>query len=94
MQGDRSPILTGAQRLPAPPTLATDGGRRHRPFEHRPDGYAALAASLGLEADAFEAELLHRSDYLTSLGARGICDPVSVAYALAEYPTDPEGAAS
>jgi hypothetical protein len=101
MEGDRSPILTGAQRLPAPPTLATDGGRRHRPFVHDPAAYTVLAGSLGLEADAFEAELLHRSDYLTSLGERGICDPVSVAYALAEYATDPsappdpsEGAAS
>ncbi len=89
MEGDRSPILTGAQRLPAPPTLATDGGRRHRPFVHDPAAYTVLAGSLGLEADAFEAELLHRSDYLTSLGERGICDPVSVAYALAEYATDP-----
>ncbi len=87
MQGDRSPVLTGAQRLPTPPMLASDEGRARRPFEHHADAYAVLAASLGLEADAFEAELVHRSDYLTSLGARGICDPVSVAYALAEYPS-------
>ena len=98
MQGDRSPILTGAQRLPAPPTLATDGGRRHRPFEHDPSAYAVLACTLGLEPDAFEAELLHRSEFLASLGERGICDPVSVAYALADYasvpPDSSEGAAS
>ena len=88
MQGDRSPILTGAQRLPTPPMLASDEGRAHRPFEHHPAAYAVLAASLGLQADAFEAELLHRSDFLTSLGERGICDPVSVAYALADYPSE------
>jgi hypothetical protein len=92
MQGDRSPILTGAQRLPTPPTLASDEGRAHRPFEHHPDAYAVLAAGLGLEADAFEAELAHRSAFLASLAERGICDPVSVAYALAEYPS--EGASS
>lgn len=88
MQGDRSPILTGAQRFPAPPTLATDEGRSHRPFEHDPGAYAVLAASLGTAADALETELLHRSAFLTTLGERGICDPVSVAYALAEYPSE------
>jgi hypothetical protein len=92
MQGDRSPRLTGAQRFPAPPTLAGDGGRALRPFEHDTDSYAILAASLGLEAEAFEAELAHRSAFLTNLGNQGICDPVSVAYALAAYPA--EGAAS
>lgn len=93
MAGERSPRLTGAQRFPAPPTLATDGGRAHRPFEHDADSYAILAASLGLEAQAFEAELAHRSAFLTNLGTQGICDPVSVAYALADYPDPPgEGA--
>ncbi len=92
MQGERSPQLTGAQRLPAPPSLPTDGGRADRPFEHDPDAYAILAAGLGLEADAFEVELLHRSAFLTSLGNRGICDPVSVAYALTEYPGLDQGA--
>ncbi len=88
IEGERSPILTGAQRFPAPPTLATDGGRAHRPFVHDSDAYAVLAASLGLEADALEAELLHRSAFLTGLGERGICDPAAVAYALADYPSD------
>jgi hypothetical protein len=92
MQGDRSPRLTGAQRYPAPPTLAGDGGRALRPFEHDASAYAILAASLGLGADAFEAELAHRSAFLTNLGNQKICDPVSVTYALADYPA--EGAAS
>jgi hypothetical protein len=93
MEGERSPQLTGAQRFPAPPMLATDGGRAHRPFEHDADAYAKLAASLGERADAFEAELRHRSDFLTNLGNQGICDPVSVAYALTEYSGRPgEGA--
>ncbi len=88
MEGDRSPILTGAQRFPAPPTLATDGGRGHRSFVHDQEAYAVLATSLGLPADALEDELLHRSDFLADLGNRGICDPVSVAYALAQYPSE------
>jgi hypothetical protein len=93
MEGERSPQLTGAQRFPAPPMLATDGGRAQRSFEHDPESYAKLAASLGEAADAFEAELRHRSDFLTNLGNQGICDPVSVAYALTDYSGRPgEGA--
>ena len=88
IEGDRSPSMTGAQRLPAPPILATDGGRAHRSFVHDPEAYAMLATSLGLSADALEEELRHRSDFLADLARRGICDPVSVASALAEYPSE------
>lgn len=92
MAGERSPRLTGAQRLPAPPTLPSDGGRAILPFEHDPAAYAVLAASLGTTADEFEAELQDRSDFLASLDTRGICDPVSVAYALTGYPIPKERA--
>jgi hypothetical protein len=51
-----------------------------------------LAASLGLGADALEAELAARSDYLAALAERGICDPASVAVALSQYPSLSEGA--
>ena len=92
LEGGRSPSLTGAQRDPEPPLLAGDGGRSSRPLIHDAGAYAVLAASLGLEADALEAELAARSEYLTALAERGICDPASVAAALTEYPSLPEGA--
>jgi hypothetical protein len=85
IQGDRSPSLTGAQRLPAPPMLPDDGGRSTRAFEHDPAAYAVLAGSLGLSADAFEAELAHRSAFLEDLARQGICDPPSVAAAVRSY---------
>ena len=53
---------------------------------HEPDGYAALAATLGLSAEALEEELAHRSAYLGRLAERSICEPPEVAAALAEYP--------
>jgi hypothetical protein len=86
ISGDRSPSLTGAQRLPSPPLLPDDGGRSSRPFEHDPAAYGVLAASLGLDADAFEVELAHRSAFLEDLAARGICDPPAVAAAVRSYP--------
>jgi hypothetical protein len=89
IEGDRSPRLTGAQRLPVPPMLPSDGGRALRPFVHEPAGYAALAASLGLTADELEAELADRSAFLEALAARGICDPPSVAVAVGDYPDLP-----
>jgi len=92
IEGGRSPSLTGAQRDPEPPMLAGDGGRSRRPLIHDPEAYALLAASLGLSADALEAELAQRAAYLTSLFDRGICDPASVAAAVTEYPALPEGA--
>ncbi|MDQ4034992.1 MAG: hypothetical protein M3153_03605 [Chloroflexota bacterium] len=85
MGGDRSPSLTGAQRLPSPPILPDDGGRAARPFEHDHSAYAVLAASLGLEPMAFEAELADRSRFLEDLAVRGICDPPSVAAAVRSY---------
>jgi hypothetical protein len=85
IEGDRSPSLTGAQRLPAPPMLPDDGGRSTRAFEHDLAAYAVLAHSLGLESDAFEAELAHRSAFLEDLARRGICDPPAVAIAIASY---------
>jgi hypothetical protein len=86
IDGGRSPRLTGAQRLPVPPVLRTDGGRQHRGFTHDQEAYAVLAATLGLSAEALETELANRSAYLVDLAERGICDPPSVADAIAEYP--------
>jgi hypothetical protein len=85
LDGDRSPSLTGAQRLPEPPMLPDDGGRPARPFIHDADAYAALAASLGLAAGALEAELEQRSIFLEDLAKRGICDPPSVAKAIRTF---------
>ncbi|MEX0626527.1 MAG: hypothetical protein WD402_08280 [Chloroflexota bacterium] len=92
LDGGRSPSLTGAQRDPEPPWLAGDGGRSGRLLVHDPAAYAVLAASLGLAPDDLEAELAERSEYLTALADRGVCDPASVASALLDYPSLPEGA--
>ncbi|MBA2264710.1 MAG: hypothetical protein H0W10_08615 [Chloroflexi bacterium] len=86
ISGDRSPSLTGAQRLPTPPMLPDDGGRAARPFEHDPAAYAVLAHSLGIGAEELDKELRHRSAFLEDLAQRGICDPPSVAAAVREYP--------
>lgn len=94
LEGGRSPSLTGAQRDPEPPLLSGDGGRSARPLIHDREAYAVLAASLGLGAEALEAELAERAAYLAILARRGICDPASVAAAVASYPSVPEGAAS
>ena len=85
LEGDRSPRLTGAQRLPAPPMLPDDGGRSERSLVHDSDAYAVLAASLGVEAAALERELRGRGAFLEELAERGICDPPSVARAVREY---------
>jgi hypothetical protein len=90
IDGDRSPSLTGAQRLPAPPMLPDDGGRTSRPFVHDADAYAVLAESLGLDPAAFERELDERGGFLEELARRGICDPVAVALAVRDYPDLPE----
>jgi hypothetical protein len=90
IEGDRSPSLTGAQRLPAPPMLPDDGGRAARPFLHDADAYGVLASSLGLAADELEAEIRARRDFLESLAASGICDPPSVALAVRDYPDLPD----
>jgi len=85
IEGDRSPRLTGAQRMPSPPMLPDDGGRNERPLEHDPAAYALLAATLGMAADAFEAEVSSRAAFLEDLGVRGICDPPDVADAVRSY---------
>jgi hypothetical protein len=85
IEGDRSRSLTGAQRLPSPPMLPSDGGRAARPFIHDPAAYAVLAASLGLTAEGFESELAGRSAFLEGLAARGVCDAGSVASAIRTY---------
>ena len=85
IEGGRSASLTGAQRLPTPPMLSSDGGRTARPFLHDPAAYAVLAASLELSAGEFEAELTHRSGFLEDLAERGICDPQSVAQSIHTY---------
>jgi len=88
IEGDRSPSLTGAQRLPAPPLLPDDGGRGDRPFLHDPAAYRLLADSLGVEADAFEREITDRTAVLEDLAVRGVCDPPSVAAAVRGYRPD------
>ena len=85
LDGERSPSLTGAQRLPAPPMLPDDGGRSILPLIHDADAYAVLAASLGIEPDALEREIAERAAFLEDLAARGVCDPPSVAVAVREY---------
>jgi hypothetical protein len=71
--------------------LPDDGGRTARPFVHDPAAYAILAASIGLEADAFEREITARAAFLEGLADRGICDPPSVAEAIRTFQvsTDP-----
>ncbi len=88
----RSPSLSGAQRLPGPPMLLTDGGRRTAPMLHDPSGYARLAERLGVEPEAFEEEVASRERFLGELAARGICDVVSVAIAVQGYPELPDAA--
>ena len=90
IEGDRSPSLTGAQRLPAPPMLPDDGGRSVRPFVHDAAAYAVLATSLGLGADELELELAERAAFLEDLAGRGVCDPPSVALAIRGYPELPD----
>jgi hypothetical protein len=89
LEGGRSPSLTGAQRLPSPPVLPSDDGRASQRLVHDPEAYALLAASLGLAADAFEAEIAERAAFLEALAERGVCDPPSVAVALGAYPELP-----
>ena len=79
IEGDRSPSLTGAQRLPSPPMLPGDGGRSARPFVHDPAAYAILAESLGLTAEHLEAEIAERARFLNELADRGVCDAPAVA---------------
>ena len=90
IEGERSPSLTGAQRLPSPPMLPDDGGRSARPFIHDPAAYAVLAASLGLEPGSLDAEISDRAAFLEDLAERGVCDPVSVALAVRGF--GPRGA--
>jgi hypothetical protein len=89
IDGERSPRLTGAQRMPDPPVLASDGGRSGLPLVHDRHAYAALATSLGLGPDTLETELSHRSGWLLALADRGVCDPPSVASAISAYPDLP-----
>jgi hypothetical protein len=90
IEGGRSPVMTGAQRFPAPPMLRSDGGRALRPLIHEPRANAVLAGSIGLEADGLEAEIGERAAFLGLLAERGICDPPEVAVAVADYPHLPD----
>ena len=89
LDGPRSPALTGAQRLPGPPMLASDGGRRSLPVVHDPTAYACLADRLGMAAGELESEIEERERFLRTLSERGICDVVSVAIAVQGYPELP-----
>ena len=90
LHGDRSPSLTGAQRLPEPPMLPDDGGRLARPFIHDADAYAVFATSLGVTPDVLESEIAERQAFLERLAASGICDAPSVAVAVRGYPELPD----
>ena len=90
LEGDRSPVLTGAQRLPMPPILPDDGGRTARPFQHHAAGYAALARSLGLDPADLDVEIEQRAAFLGALARHGVCDVSSVAAAVAQYPILPD----
>jgi len=92
LAGGRSPRLTGAQRLPVPPILATDGGRRARSLEHDQAAYGVLANSLGVSARELEEELAQRAAFLLGLADRGICSPPDVARAVLDYPSLPDTA--
>ena len=85
IEGERSRSLTGAQRLPTPPLLPDDGGRAARPLLHDPAAYAVLASSIGTTAEALEAELDRRAQFLEGLADRGVCDPPSVAAAVRDF---------
>ena len=85
IEGERSPSLTGAQRLPAPPMLPDDGGRSEVGFVHEPAGYTALASSLGVQSDSLDAEITARAAFLEDLAAKGVCDPPSVAAAVRQF---------
>ena len=85
LSGGRSPRMTGAQRLPSPPMLMSDGGRANDEFEHDAAAYATLAERLGLTPDALEAEIADRAAFLEGLRERGICDPPEVAEAVASF---------
>jgi len=89
IDGPRSPSLTGAQRLPGPPMLASDGGRSRLPLVHEPSAYACLAERLGMESGALERELAEREAFLRALDERGFDDVVSVALAVQDYPELP-----
>lgn len=89
LDGGRSPSLTGAQRMPVPPTLPSDGGRTQRSLVHDPAAYALLAASLGTDAGSLERELEARAAFLAALEERGICGPAEVAAAVIDYPDLP-----
>jgi hypothetical protein len=85
IEGGRSASMIGAQRLPTPPMLSSDGGRSTSPFVHDPVAYQALAVSLGLSADELETELARRARFLEELAERGVCDVASVARAVGEF---------
>ena len=85
LDGARSPSMTGAQRLPAPPMLPDDGGRSSLALVHDTDAYAVLAASLGVAPDALEREIAERADFLEELAEGGVCDPPAVAVAIRDF---------
>ena len=88
--GDRSPSLTGAQRLPSPRCCRTTAADRPGRSSTIPRPTPSLPGSLGMRPDELEAELTDRSAFLEALADRGICDPPSVAMAIRAYPDLPE----
>ncbi|MDQ3881499.1 MAG: hypothetical protein M3295_10565 [Chloroflexota bacterium] len=89
LDAPRSPSLTGAQRLPGPPMLASDGGRSTRPVVHDDDAHACLAGRFGTSAESWADDVASRQRFLEELGRRGVCDVVSVALAVQDYPELP-----
>jgi hypothetical protein len=94
LAGDRSPSLTGAQRLPVAPMLPGDGGRSQRRLVHDADAYAVLAGALGLAPEALDEEIATRAAFLSALRDRGLCSPPDVALAVGRYPDLPARAAA
>ena len=86
---DRGRSVQVAHRCPAPADAA-DAGVRRRPLgppirPRRRPPTRSLAASLGLEAEAFEAELARREAFLEDLASRGVCDAPAVADAVRDF---------
>ncbi|MFN2485003.1 MAG: hypothetical protein ABR509_08810, partial [Candidatus Limnocylindria bacterium] len=89
LDAPRSPSLTGAQRLPGPPLLATDGGRSGRPFLHDDAAHDCLAERFEMSPADWAADVARRQAFLGELAERGTCDVVSVALAVQDYPELP-----
>ena len=86
---DRGRSVPIAHRRPAP-AHAADAGLGRRPLDppirpRRRPPTRCWPRSLGLDADAFEAELARREAFLEDLASRGVCDAPAVADAVRDF---------